>query len=163
MSFREILKTELWSERTSRRILLVLGFVVVLIFAVNEIRGLVNAYWLTHRERQMARIALQQIDSLQGADSLSDEDFNNRVQQVQVRIDEAEKAAWTTRDTITAMGLGMCLVPYESKRIATIRVRLAQEGQTKKAVAEAEEDRLSKMSSEQQSRMLCDMLHKDLD
>jgi hypothetical protein len=163
MSFREILKTEIWSERTSKRILLILGFVVVLIFAGNEIRGLINAYWLTNHERQVARIALKQIDSLQNADSLSDAEFQSRINQAQTRIDDAENAAWTTRDTATAMGLGMCLMPYEAKRIEMNRARLVQEGRIKKELAETENDQVSRISSEQTSHMLCNIVRKDLD
>jgi hypothetical protein len=61
MKIRELLQTELWSKRTSRRILVGIGILVVGFFFWCAI----EQYVLTPGERSAARAALVKVDELQ--------------------------------------------------------------------------------------------------
>jgi hypothetical protein len=93
MKVRELLQTELWSKRTTRKILV--GFAIVVVgFGVVFT---VEVKWLTPGERVAAKQALASLDVLQNLNS-GDEDFLKRTTQVHALIDVADQAAWTLRD-----------------------------------------------------------------
>jgi len=105
MNLRELLKTELWSKRTSRKILVWLGIVIAGFFVCCAI----EQYWTTPGEHKAARAALAQIDALQNLEFVSDEDFSARDKQAERQVDIARNAAWTERDKILAMDLSAYL------------------------------------------------------
>src|ERR1700693_230571 len=117
MKIREILQIELWSKRTSRKILVGLGVVVAVLalgfFALYE----VESHWLTKGERIAAGVALQRIDALQSTDSLSDEEFRIRNDAVTSAVDTAEMTAKTSKDELVAVDLVMCSMKAESARM----------------------------------------------
>ena len=105
MKVRELLQTELWSKETSRKILgrangvlvrvgIVLGILVVAIGVLL----LVAVFPLTPGERNAARTALAQVDTLQDFGSNRGEDFDSRADKARRCVEAAEKAAWTGHD-----------------------------------------------------------------
>jgi hypothetical protein len=105
MTFRELMQIELWSKETSRKILIGLAVVVVVLIAWIA----VERYWLTPAERTAGRAALAQIDKLQDFGAISNGDFEARVKQMRAQVDAADRAAWTTRDKGVARTLGIYL------------------------------------------------------
>ena len=98
MKIRELLQTEIWSKRTSRKLFVGIGIVFVLFYSGNAALSLIGQHWLTPGERNAAREALLQIDELQNLVQSSDQDFNAKAKMVQQAVDFADKAAWTARD-----------------------------------------------------------------
>ena len=105
MKIHELLQIEIWSKRTTRRILVGLGIVIAGFFAWAA----VEQYWLTSGERDAAKAALAQIDGLQDFTSLSDQDFDARVKQAEAKVETAKHAAVTQRDEGLAFDLEVYL------------------------------------------------------
>jgi hypothetical protein len=105
MRFRELLQIELWSKETSRKILI--GLIVVAVVLIAWIAA--ERYWLTSAERAAGRAALAQIDKLQDFGTTGNDVFEARVKQARAQVDAAERAAWTTRDESVARTLGFYL------------------------------------------------------
>jgi apolipoprotein N-acyltransferase len=114
MKVRELLQIEIWSKRTSRKILVwfgvVFGVLVVGFVSLYEI----ERHWLTPGERSAAKVALAQIDGLQDFASLSDEDFNAREKQAEAKVEDAKQAAVTERDDWVAFELSFYLDDTQS-------------------------------------------------
>jgi hypothetical protein len=105
MRVREFLQTELWSKETSRKIFIGFGIVVAGLIAWTAI----EQHWLTPGERKAARVAMEQIDSLQNFESISKSDFAVKDGQAKQEVDVAQRAAWTERDKEFAIALSMYL------------------------------------------------------
>ena len=105
MTLHELLQTELWSKKTTRKILIVLAAVVCVCLAWMA----VEQHWLTPGERRAGRQALAQIDSLQEFGNLGNEVFEARVKETREQIDAANRAALTNRDRGVARTLGFYL------------------------------------------------------
>jgi hypothetical protein len=106
VKIRELLQIEIWSRRTTRK--LFIGFAIV-VAAVLTWFG-VNGYLLTPGEREAGRTALAQIDSLRTQGFGGDpKDFEVRKQKVQQAVENAEQAAWTTRDKRISKALSLYL------------------------------------------------------
>ena len=91
-SVREVLQTEIWSSRTSKWILVVLGVVIV--------GGVVYTDWLSPAERRACSEVLNDASSIRqnGArDSVVEESQANS------RKADTDGAAWTMRDKVVAM------------------------------------------------------------
>ena len=101
MKIRELLQTEIWSKRTSRRILVGIGILAVGFLCWCAI----EQYVLTPGERSAARAALVQVDELQDFATPSDEDFNARTKQAEEKVELAKRAASTARDKNVAVDL----------------------------------------------------------
>jgi len=113
MNIRELLKIEVWSKRTSRKILVGLAIFV----AVFVIFFFVDKVWITQGEREAAGSALLLIDSLQSQYSEDDQkDFDVRERKAQEAVDAAKHAAWTSRDKQISFALLWCLVEVEADR-----------------------------------------------
>ena len=97
MKVRELLQKEVWSKRTSRKILVVLAILCVA-FVLWIAAYVVDESWITPSERRAGRAALAQIDSLQNFDGMSDAEFDAGVLQAGRKVGDAEQAAWTSRD-----------------------------------------------------------------
>ena len=136
MKTRELLQIELWSKRTTRKILVGLGIVylgVVAWFAVDR-------YWLTPGERSAGRAALVQIDELQNFGSDGIEDFAVRARQAKEKLEAAQQAAWTMRDKAVATGLtaylSLTLIDQEMQRRQSIQPRHAFQTPADDAIAQ---------------------------
>ena len=110
MNVLELLQIELWSKRTSRKILIVSGIVAALVLVAYGAGYGIEIHWLTRGEREAARAALQQIDALHDARSLSDEEFEALERQAEAKVKTAEDAATTLRDDDVAMDLSAYLI-----------------------------------------------------
>jgi hypothetical protein len=124
MKVRKYLQTELWSKKTSWKLLvgsgLVTGFCVAGFVGWNEY----EVHWLTSGEREASRAALAEIDSMRGAESLSDEAWEARIQQVRVKIEATRKEVRTYRDTQMEMELNFYLLRVHLDRRKHQRRRL---------------------------------------
>lgn len=112
MTIREILQIEIWSKRTSRKILIGLGIVVagfVVWFAVD-------GHWITPPERNAARAALAQIEVLQNSKEMSNAEYDEGTRRAKESLDKAEHAAWTSRDKSIAAALFFYLAAKELQR-----------------------------------------------
>jgi hypothetical protein len=101
MTIRELLQTEIWSKRTSRKILIGLGIVsvgfVIWFVADREL--------ITPRERTVAKVALEQIEALQSFNQLSDGEYKTKYQLAEGTVDAASQRALTSRDKLIAATL----------------------------------------------------------
>jgi len=162
MKIREILQIEIWSKRTSRKILVGIGIVVSLLtlglFAWYE----VECHWLTKGERIAASVALQRIDLLQGSDSLSDEEFKVRNDQVNSAVDAAEIAARTTKDELIAADLIMCSMKIESARMKMLKQRWIQQGKLHQSENDRESDSRIELFTDKVTQLSCLKLHQEL-
>ena len=160
MKIRELLQIEIWSKRTTRKILIGFGIVVVGI-------GLwfyFDAYCLTRGERNSARMALLQIDSLQiQASGLNDKDFDARIQQTQGYVETAEHSAWTSRDKIVSSTLSGYLSLIKSEREELEQRKLMQERNVSLAKSEQDMNEKSNLSGIQVRSFLSVVLHSSLD
>lgn len=94
MTLRELLRIEIWSKRTSRR--LMIGFaVVVVLLAVLDVT---ETRWITPAEGRTARAALAQIDRLQNLGVMNDSEYRAASAQAKAAVSFAEQAAKTQRD-----------------------------------------------------------------
>ena len=109
MNLRELLKHELWSKRTTRKILVWSGTFLGFVIAVLTIWILVEKFWLTPGERRAGKAALAQIDTLQDFESMTGRDFNAKSRQAGKEIDAAQNSAWTWRDKGVAESLSLYL------------------------------------------------------
>ena len=113
MKIRELLRTEVWSKKTSRRVLIGIGIVLVGFGSWVAI----ELCWLSPGERDAARIALAQIDSLQRIDSIRDDDFSAGDKQAARSVEIAKQTAWTERDKditeLLSMFLGFTQIDRE--------------------------------------------------
>jgi hypothetical protein len=107
MTIRELLQIEIWSKRTSRKILIGLGIVVVLLVIGFVGFNVLNERWITPSERKAGREALAQIEILQNFNRMSDSEYDAGALQAKQKIDTAEQVAWTAQDKrIAVMLLG---------------------------------------------------------
>jgi hypothetical protein len=119
MEIRELLQKELWSKRTSRKILSVVGKalrVVEVLLVVFVVLYLVNSYWLTPSERKAGRVALEKVDALQPFSVMSGEEYGADYKQAETMVHAAEEAAWTGRDKSIAGLLSNYLMFTDMRR-----------------------------------------------
>lgn len=127
MTLRQLLQREIWSERTSRKI--VVKFVIPLsrvLGAAALVFGsyfAVDSFWLTPHERRIAREALPQIDVLERNQGISAGDFETQKNLAQAKIDAAQKAAWTDRDRRIASLLSVYMESIEYDRGDAARLK----------------------------------------
>jgi hypothetical protein len=104
MKVRELLKYEIWSKRTTRKILVWSGAFLGFVIAFLTIWILIERHWLTPGERRAGREALAQIDGLQDFQSMSAQDFSLKYHKAENEIDAARMSAWTWKDKgVTAL------------------------------------------------------------
>jgi hypothetical protein len=116
MKIRELLQTEIWSRKTTQR--LVLGILVaglLMVFGLKAWRSY-QYYWLTDNERSTARIALQEIDKVRLANTVSWEDLDVIEKPMKKAIASADAAAFTKRDQITVMQVESCELEMINER-----------------------------------------------
>jgi hypothetical protein len=139
MDVRKLLRTEIWSKRASRWILL--GFCILLVglFAWAELEN----DWLTPSERKAARTALVEMDSLQNSGGLTDQQYEEEEKRVEEKVQVAKKASWTFRDELIADGLGntlkMNLLERKQKSDERLKELAAQDEGRTRAIHELHE------------------------
>jgi hypothetical protein len=117
MNVHELLQTELWSKRTSWRILVGLGIATGLCLVGFVSWNEYEVHWLTSGEREASRAALAEIDSMEDAGSLSDRAWEARKQQVKTKIEATKKEVRTYRGTLMEMDLSLYFLRVEADRV----------------------------------------------
>jgi hypothetical protein len=140
MKIRELLQTEIWSKRTSRKILVGSGIVFGLFLVCFAVWYEAEIHWLTSGERDAARVALKEIDALQDADSLNDQEFRDRSELAEAKVKLAEEAAATYRDNFIQMKLGLYLVSVETERWKIERQKLVLQGRISQGEQHGQQD-----------------------
>jgi hypothetical protein len=106
MNVRELLRYEIWSKRTTRKILVWSGTFLGFVVALLTIWILVERHWLTPGERRAGKAALAQVGELENFESMSAQDFDAKSYRAQILINDADKSAWTWRDRAVVESLG---------------------------------------------------------
>ena len=163
MKIREILQIELWSKRTTRKILVGLGILVASSFIVFWIWSKVELNWLTHGERVAAKAALKKIDELQSAGSLADAEYEKRRSEADAAIDTAERVAKTRKDTLIEMKLMMCSVGATSARFRTREQQQIEQGKLHSTGADLMQEKQTDVLLNAMAHQDCLELHKELD
>jgi hypothetical protein len=127
MKIRELLKYELWSRRTTRQIFVGLGTVIGLIFVGFWVWNKVELHWLTSGERNAARTALADIDSMEDTAPLTDQEWEARKQQVKTKVEATAAAARTYRDTLMEMDLSLYFLDVEKDHVNLQRRRAGKQ------------------------------------
>jgi hypothetical protein len=163
MNIRELLQIELWSKRTSRKILFVFGVV----FAASAFGFFtwfeVEVHWLTNGERAAAKVAFQRIDALQHADPMSNEEFKIRSDEVDTAVSAAENAARTKKDESISVELMMCSMGAESVRMKKLKQGWIQQGKMSETAKDRELDDQIQLFTDSLVKQSCSQLHKELD
>lgn len=163
MKFRELLQTELWSRGTSRRIFVVSAVVLAVLFLGLCILNEANRSWLTPGERTAAKAALVQLDALQDSGSLSNSDFSAMAKQVGRKVDDARRAAWTTRDRMVVVKLMDYQLGIVVKRMQVERRETSESRKDSSADFNRKLDELMKSSRIDGSGLDRSELHRELD
>jgi hypothetical protein len=127
MKIRELLRYELWSKRTTRRILVGIGIVVAVVALGLGAWSVVSRDWLTPEERRAAKIALKQVDALQDAGSLTNKEYSELDERAMKSVDDALQAALTRRDRAVAAKLLSYEVVTTLERFEAMRTELAKQ------------------------------------
>jgi hypothetical protein len=111
MTLRELLQYEVWSKRTTRKILLALGTVAGFFLLL----GAYEWFWTTPGERVLGSMALVQIDELDELGPGSPR-FDVESKKADGMVAAATQAAFTLRDRRIAAALGAYLMLVEMER-----------------------------------------------
>ena len=122
MKVRELLQIEIWSKRTSWKILVWLGIVLGVLVVVLGVVLAVEALWLTSGERKVASAALAEIDAMQNLVQVGGNDFEARDQRAKEMVEAADRASWTIRDRQVAFDLSFYLTETEDARRETEKI-----------------------------------------
>jgi predicted negative regulator of RcsB-dependent stress response len=159
MKFRELLRYEIWSKRTTRKI--VIGFVIFagLLYVGWKTWYEFQLHWLTKGERIAAKLALQKIDALQDEDTLSDEELDFRQHEAVAALEAAGNAARTIKDNLVSMELGDCYL--DPMLLKAAKQRLMQQGKWRDRKRDPEEETIesSLITNAQQN---CASVRKEL-
>lgn len=162
MNVRKLLQTELWSKRTTRKMLVGIGIALVLLVVGYGVWYEVEVHWLTQGERNAAKDALREIDALQDANSLNDEEFRIRLEQTSTKVQRAEDVALTYRDNFLQMKLSAYLTGIEMDRYKLQRRELAKHGLDQREPDIENDEKIESILSElKKNNRLA--LHQELD
>lgn len=162
MNVRKLLQTELWSKETSRKILVGVAIFTGALVVTYGIWYEVETHWSTDRERAAAKVALQRIDALQHADSLSNAEFKIRTDEVETALNAAEIAARTKKDELISIELMMCSMGAESARLKTLKQSWIQQGKIHESTKDREFDDQMQRLTDTVVNQSCSQLHKEL-
>jgi hypothetical protein len=167
MNIRELLQIEIWGKRTTRKILVVFGIVFAIAVVGFGALYLVEVNWLTRGERSAAKAALVQIDALQDAGPLSDEEFKVRQDQADAKVQAAKDVAKTLKDDSTQEMLFWYLAGVELERSKIQNKKrteeLVQQGRTRRRnTNEENEKKIDALLSDLKHAGRA-ALHKELD
>jgi hypothetical protein len=141
MTFRELMRYESWSKRTTRKIFLCLGIAFGLTFLGFAIWHQIDVRWLTTGERNAAKAALGRIDALDGSSPLSFDEYVNLTKRAEMDLQAANAAAKTSKDQIVVMTLIGYFAEVVSEQSAAQRQRLIEQGRLSPASRKYERDR----------------------
>jgi len=120
MNVRELLQIELWSKRTTRRILTITGIATAALVLLLVVLFEVELHWLTPGERNAARAALVEIDLLQNAASMNGKEFDLEEEKAQLKFGTARDSTRTRRDREVVAVLSYYLIlttaPWDEAR-----------------------------------------------
>jgi hypothetical protein len=119
MKIRELLQVEVWSKRTSWKIVVIGAIVLGVAWVGIDVWYTVQRNWLTSRERSAASVALASIDELHASKGLSDALFKEKQHRAKAQIDVATQAARTLRDQEISMELKMYFLDTVSTQVET--------------------------------------------
>ena len=98
MNIRELLRTEVRSDKWPRKIFVGFGTFLGIVIAGSVLWSVVDRNWITPGERSAAKVAVGKLDALQDAGFLNDKEFVVWTKLVARRVDDAHQAARTARD-----------------------------------------------------------------
>ena len=127
MKVREFLQIELWSKRTTRKILVGIGIVFAVVALGLVTWSVISRIWLTPEERNVAKVALKQIDAMQNSGSLSNEKYSELDKLATKSVDDALQAALTRRDRAVAAKLLSYEMVTTLERFEAVRAELAKQ------------------------------------
>jgi len=114
MKYRELLRTEVWSNKATRKIYVGFGIFLGVVIAGAVLWSIGDRNWITPGERSAAKVALGKLDALQDVGFLNDKEFAVWAKLVARRVDDAHQAARTTRDR----KIVAALMSYQSTVVA---------------------------------------------
>jgi hypothetical protein len=127
MKIRELLQIEIWSKRTTPKVIAGIGIVVAFVALGFGAWSVVSRNWLTPEERRAAKVALKQVDALQNTGSLSNEEYAKLDKQADGSVEDALQAALTRRDKAVAMKLLIYQTATTLERFEATRAELAKQ------------------------------------
>jgi hypothetical protein len=148
-----------WGTLKSKKFMVRFGIGFVAAFVAFGALAAFECCWLTRAERNSAQAALVAIDGLQDFNSLSDDDFDARVQDVQNAVVTARQAAATIRDQQVAFALVRYLSSIEIERNVSRR----QQQSDSLGEQELRSDAALHMGQNGIVRSLSSSLHQTLD
>jgi hypothetical protein len=99
MGFRGVLQTELWKKWTVGKVLAGVVIVAGLLISGHSIwRTVYTTHWISPQERSAAKVALAQIDGLQGLEYGSGRDLARSDMEAQEAVATAEDSERTVKD-----------------------------------------------------------------
>jgi hypothetical protein len=173
MKVRKLLRIELWSKETSRRILqrawriarpaaVVSGVLILLLGVVFAVEW----SWLTSGERKAGRAALGKIEELEKLESNASGGFDAKNSQTKASVAVAEQKAWTLRDRRTSGMLEIYRWELETEqedRIRESHLRLIAIQRHQIWPSNPELEKRIRASQAQVFRTMRSFLHKELD
>jgi hypothetical protein len=112
MELRALLQTEIWSKRTSRKLMVGFGIIGVAIAVWYQ----TDRHWLTPGERNAGRQAFSSIEALQSFGTMNDNEYETRISEARGKVDAAKQAVWTSRDRSIARVLDGYLMLTDMER-----------------------------------------------
>ncbi len=160
MDVRQLLQAEIWSKRTTRKVLTVTGFVFGFLLLGFFVWHEVGESWVTPGERSAAKAALVEIDALQNAESMNGKEFDSEEEKAQLKFDAARSSIRTHRDEDVVVLLSTYLIlttsPWDDARFALEYPGSSIDGDPKSVLK-------SWNSSSESRKQLRTLLHKELD
>ena len=145
MTLREVLQIELWSKQTTRKIVKTVGICFAMVVCIVSIGFALETLWINPLERSTAKVALSDVESLQGIDSTKEDEYKARKDKAEAATEGAQKAAWTWRD----QNLSQALYGYlfliemehdEPRRRAALQEFYQKHPEHRKSAAQQQED-----------------------
>ena len=128
MKIRELLRYEIWSKETSRKILSPIGKCLKWVAIVSgslavllAIAYVIESHWLTYGERGAGRTALTQIEELEKLIDCNCDQFVVVDGKAHSVLTLATQKAWTIRDHSVAFELWFYLTEVEQKQEGDLR------------------------------------------
>ena len=160
MKIRELFQTELWSKRTTRKVLVGFAVLIAALFIVFGTWYEVEWHWITPGERSTAKAALVEIDLLQNAESMNGKEFDSQEQKAQLKFDAARDSIRTHRDKEIVVVLSTYFIlttsPWDDARFALENPGASIDGDPKSVLK-------SWNSGSASRKQLRTLLHRDLD
>lgn len=162
MKLRELLQTELWSKRNTRKILVALGIAFAVMFLTAGLLYEVEMHWLTPGERSAAKAALVEIDALQNAETMNGAEFHLAEKKAQQKLQTAKDARRTYRDLEAVAVLSTYLI-LTTNHWDEARYELDFPVSSSEIDANRRFDSEHRQSIIEMRRRLRSVLHKELD